>query len=248
MGETGQRALVFHETIGAARQTHAYLVHRAHVPTALDHSELNGDVRTMAVESFRKGGVQVLVAVRALDEGVDVPDASVAVVAAGSRSRRQRIQRMGRVLRPAEGKQALVLTVLVRNTPEESAIGGRDAALVGAQRAFHHRWPGTPVAKAVRHPRSTYEVSEPDYSAQDRLTLLDLGVWEPDEMPTAHWRRTGAAGGYSARETAFSPNAWYSVEEVRDDIGVPPVEFDRLRPEIRRLFRRWTRQRRVIPR
>lgn len=68
------------------------------------------------------------------------PDAGVAVIASGVPFSATSIQRLGRVLRPAEGKDALILTIRVRNTPEEAAVGGRDNARLGRHRVRHHRW------------------------------------------------------------------------------------------------------------
>ena len=42
---------------------------------------------------------------RALDEGLNVPDTSVGIIVASTKSVRQRIQRMGRILRTSEGKE-----------------------------------------------------------------------------------------------------------------------------------------------
>lgn len=230
---------MFHERIDSAENSHAYLVSRAGVSAAIDHSKLHRDDREAAMRRFRTKQIQVLVAVTALDEGVDVPDAGVAVIAAGSRSRRQRIQRLGRVLRPAEGKEALVLTILVRNTPEEAAVGGRDNALLGRHRVRHHRWPGVPVADAVADRATTYSPEEPEYSVEDLLTLLDLGLWEPgkgsvNRMPAASRR---SSGGYSARAATFSANAWYPVTDVSGEIGIPEEDFERIRRQIRQAFR-----------
>ena len=57
------------------------------------------DKRRIRLALFRRGDLEVLVAPRVLDEGVDVPDADVAVVLAAFRTRRQMVQRLGRVLR-----------------------------------------------------------------------------------------------------------------------------------------------------
>lgn len=242
LANSRRRALVFHETIAAARASHAFLTAQG-VNAGLDHSQLRQDARSSAMDRFRNDRDQILVAVRALDEGVDVPDASVAVIAAGSRSRRQRIQRIGRVLRRADDKQALLVTILVRGTPEEEAVGGRDAALLGAHRVRHHRWPGIPVDRAVIEEASTFQPAQRAYAIADLLTLLDLGLWTPE----LHIDRTApilpslvgdaAGGGYAAREATFSPNAWYSVDDIRDGIGMPQDDFDRLRREVRRAYR-----------
>jgi len=64
-----------------------------------------------------KGGVLVVTTVG--DEGLDIPDASVGILVAGTGSRRQFIQRLGRLLRPKEGKQAVLYEIIVKGTSEE---------------------------------------------------------------------------------------------------------------------------------
>ena len=68
---------------------------------AIEHSQLRPQERREALERFRIGDVRVLVSVKALVEGVDVPDADLGLSVASSASARQRIQTMGRVLRAA---------------------------------------------------------------------------------------------------------------------------------------------------
>jgi DNA repair helicase RAD25 len=58
----------------------------------------------------------VIVASSVFDEGVDVPDAGVAVIVGGYGTPRQFVQRLGRVLRPAEGKRALLIELVTRGT------------------------------------------------------------------------------------------------------------------------------------
>jgi superfamily II DNA or RNA helicase len=233
-----RRTLVFHETIAAAEASHAYLCSDLNVRAELDHSKLHSDERAQAADSFRANSSQVLVAVRALDEGVDVPDAAVAVIAAGSRSPRQRIQRFGRVLRRAEGKRALVLSVLVRGTPEESGVGGRDAELIGASRVRHHRWPKVPIAQGVSAEASTYQPARPENALADFLTLPDLAAGDGNAGLRNRSRvSAGSSNSFNVRPGNFSPNAWHDVEDVRAAIGVPPSEFDRLRREVRLTYR-----------
>ena len=62
--------------------------------------------RARALERFRAGECPVLVSSQVLDEGLDVPDADVAIVVGGSASARRHVQRVGRVLRPRAGKRA----------------------------------------------------------------------------------------------------------------------------------------------
>lgn len=187
VASTGRKSIIFHESISSAQHTYGRL-RQGGVRVALDHSQLPKGVRRGELEGFRSHRYRVLVAVRALDEGIDVPSAEVAVIAAGTRSRRQRIQRIGRVLRPETGKTAIVISVLVRGTPEEPFVGGRDQALLGDRRVRHHRWPMQPLATVLPDPegncvRDTYVVSVESISTDDRvegairdLTLRELGV------------------------------------------------------------------------
>ncbi|HUG84999.1 MAG TPA: helicase-related protein, partial [Euzebya sp.] len=70
---------------------------------------------------------QVVVAPRVLDEGVDVPDAELAVVLAAFRTRRQMIQRLGRVLRlKADGRAARLIVVFAIDTREDPAMGAQE--------------------------------------------------------------------------------------------------------------------------
>jgi superfamily II DNA or RNA helicase len=53
-----------------------------------------------------------------LDEGVDVPDASMAVILSGTGSSREFIQRLGRILRKREGKEAVLFELVSQDTAE----------------------------------------------------------------------------------------------------------------------------------
>lgn len=76
------------------------------------------DERRSVLEMFRRGEVRAIVTSHVLEEGVDVPDASVAVVISGTGSPREFIQRLGRLLRPREGKKAVLYELVTRGTRE----------------------------------------------------------------------------------------------------------------------------------
>jgi len=82
--------------------------------------------RDKAFARFSKGISNVIVTTTVLDEGVDVPDADVAVVLSGTGSKRQMIQRVGRVVRASPGKrEARVYEIVARNTIEEVLSNSR---------------------------------------------------------------------------------------------------------------------------
>jgi superfamily II DNA or RNA helicase len=132
---TDRRTLIFHEMIDQASAT-AQILEDSGVRYALEHSKLSADVRGLALRRFGTGAVETLVTVRALDEGIDVPDADMAVVVSGSMNARQRIQRAGRIVRPS-GRGALLVSLLARGTNEELLVGARDAELFGLSRVSH---------------------------------------------------------------------------------------------------------------
>lgn len=67
------------------------------------------DERRQLLDSFAKGELQALVAIRCLDEGVDVPATQVAYLLASSSNPREFIQRRGRILRKAPGKHHAII-------------------------------------------------------------------------------------------------------------------------------------------
>lgn len=99
----GARSMIFHEDIAAAERIKQILKERGHSVT-IYHSKLSSSVRQDNLRLYRKGVFDVLVSCRALDEGINIPETQVAVIASASASLRQRVQRLGRVLRSAPGK------------------------------------------------------------------------------------------------------------------------------------------------
>ena len=74
--------------------------------------------RREILSKFRSGEYRVVVTSQVLDEGVDVPDASVGFVLSGTGSTREYIQRLGRLLRKVEGKKAKLVEIVSKETVE----------------------------------------------------------------------------------------------------------------------------------
>jgi superfamily II DNA or RNA helicase len=80
--------------------------------------------RRVILERFRAGHYTKLATGRVLNEGVDVPDCRVAIIVSGNSTKREYIQRLGRVLRPKEG-QALLYELVTSGTTEEEVAKRR---------------------------------------------------------------------------------------------------------------------------
>jgi superfamily II DNA or RNA helicase len=82
--------------------------------------------RRAILEGFRSGRYSKLVTGRVLNEGVDIPDCRVAIVVSGNATRREYIQRLGRILRP-KVERAILYELVTGDTTEE-AVAQRRAA------------------------------------------------------------------------------------------------------------------------
>jgi superfamily II DNA or RNA helicase len=85
--------------------------------------------RHAILASFRQGVYPVIVTSRVLNEGIDVPEASIAIVLSGSGSTREYIQRLGRILRQGDGKLAVLYEIIAAATSEERVSQRRRGAV-----------------------------------------------------------------------------------------------------------------------
>jgi superfamily II DNA or RNA helicase len=97
----------------------AYRIARRHLIPVITH-ETKAAERKRILDDFRSGAYRALVTSRVLNEGVDVPEAKLAIVLGGTASAREYIQRLGRVLRKVGNRQAALVEVIARDTIEES--------------------------------------------------------------------------------------------------------------------------------
>jgi superfamily II DNA or RNA helicase len=107
-----ERVLVFCELTALVDQ-----VGRRFCMPQITHKTPAGE-RHVVLERFRSGQYTKLVSGRVLNEGVDVPDCAVAVIVSGSATRRDYVQRLGRVLRPKD-RRAVLYELVTEGTTEE---------------------------------------------------------------------------------------------------------------------------------
>ena len=117
---TGERILVF-----TASNAVAYTIARQYLVPVISH-ETGVAERKQILDAFQAGRYGVIVTSKVLNEGIDVPEAKVAIVLGSGASKREYIQRLGRILRKKEPLQAVLIEVLVRNTLEEGKVQRRN--------------------------------------------------------------------------------------------------------------------------
>lgn len=158
--ESGERWLVYCDDMTQLQAVQAEL-EQSGLPVLVFHSQMQGDRNETLRWLTNRGGI--VVAIRCLDEGVDIPSVSHALVLASSRNPREFTQRRGRVLRKADGKNlAYIHDAIVIPPPGEHA---GDAPFVTGE-----------LARAIRFSESA---SNPAAASDLRRIAIELEIdWE----------------------------------------------------------------------
>ncbi len=122
--------LLFTETVRAAN--HAINRLDPHTTIEIITGETPRRERETILGDFRDQKLRAVAAPKVLDEGVDVPDANLGIVVSASRTRRQMIQRMGRILRrKKEGSGARFVIIFASDTMEDPTAGADADGFIG---------------------------------------------------------------------------------------------------------------------
>ncbi len=95
-----------------------YQIARTYLVPPITH-QTRAKERKEILAKFHSGEYQVVVTSQVLNEGVDVPAANVGIVLSGTGTIRENVQRLGRLLRKQQGKQAILYELVARDTAEE---------------------------------------------------------------------------------------------------------------------------------
>lgn len=118
-----ERILIFGERVSQADQLYFMLSRAFPGQAGRYHSHMSHQANRNTLERFRNGELRILIACRSIDEGVDIPDASTGIILSGTSIKRQRIQRLGRIIRKKEGKQKASLYYLhIDSSSEDSCF------------------------------------------------------------------------------------------------------------------------------
>ncbi len=123
-----QRTLIF-----VANNETAYAIAREHLIMPLT-CDIGSRERQAVLKRFAEGSLRALVSAQVLNEGIDVPDAEVGIVVAGSHGAREHVQRVGRLLRPAPGKRALIYELVIAASGEMAQAERRSEPLAARTR------------------------------------------------------------------------------------------------------------------
>lgn len=117
------KILIFGERIDQADALYEALERILPNQAARYHSAMDKQARKLVLERYRDGEIRILVSCRALDEGFDVPAANAGIILSSAGVERQRIQRLGRILRRFEGKEIASLYYLyISDSAEQTSL------------------------------------------------------------------------------------------------------------------------------
>ena len=99
------------------------------------HSKLGKKEQTDVIKKFKDGRTKVryLSSVQALNEGFNVPDCSVGIIAGSNSTKRTMIQQLGRIVRFQEGKHAIIINLF---TPDTQEVKWMNKRLLGIQQSL----------------------------------------------------------------------------------------------------------------
>jgi superfamily II DNA or RNA helicase len=118
---SGKQTIVFFETVKFAREFYEILK-SINLPSVIYHSKQSNSARYQSLRLFRDGYYGVLIACRALDEGLDIPNIECAIIVSSSATKRQRIQRIGRSLRMYKDKGRSRIYTLYSSSHERDRL------------------------------------------------------------------------------------------------------------------------------
>ncbi len=143
-----EKILVFGERISQAEELYWLLQERYPGKIGRYHSKMGDQANKNILERFRVNDIRILIACKAMDEGVDIPDASVGIILSGTSAQRQRVQRLGRIIRKKEGKSRASLYYLhITGTTEDVCF----LPDTGNNRLFELEY--IPALQEFSHPR-----------------------------------------------------------------------------------------------
>lgn len=100
-----EKIIIFSERIEQAEDLYQLLQKQYPEKVGRYHSKMGQLANRNVLNRFRDGTLRILLACKAADEGLDIPDAAIGIILSGTSMQRQRIQRLGRILRKSEGKE-----------------------------------------------------------------------------------------------------------------------------------------------
>lgn len=212
-----EKILIFGERISQAEELYRLLQEQYPGRVGRYHSQMGEQANKNILERFRVGDIRILITCKAMDEGVDIPDASIGIVLSGTSVQRQRVQRLGRIIRKKEGKSRASLYYLhITGTSEEVCFlpdtGSNrlfELEYIPALQEFIHPRYDRGTAKVLEHMQSEWFSEE---KMEEARRCLRLGSVRSD------WLRESGDIAHHIKNAKYASdkNYWICMKKLRD--------------------------------
>jgi len=121
---TQSRIILFCERIKSAEALYHSLAEQYPKQAGLYHSKMTDDIRQDVLERYKRGALRLLVCCKALDEGLNIPSTDAGIIVSTTSSARQRVQRLGRMLRLSKKAKQIYYLYVGESSEEREFVTG----------------------------------------------------------------------------------------------------------------------------
>jgi len=118
------RVILFCERIQAAEALYRDLSETYPGQTGLYHSKMADNARQVMLERYQHGALRLLICCKALDEGLNIPSTDAGIIVSTSLSARQRVQRLGRILRHSKEIKRIYFLYIGQSSEDKELVLG----------------------------------------------------------------------------------------------------------------------------
>jgi superfamily II DNA or RNA helicase len=188
-GEANDKVIVFHEKINEINNV---FVELDSDEVSIYHSGFPKSLNRIGLDLYKSGETRILLSVKALIEGVDVPNTNLGIIMASSSSQTQRVQSLGRVLRKAPGKNLTKLFIIyVKNSTDERIYQKTNwSDIIGKGNIYYTLW-----TEYGEFPINPPLISKP-YEEPPEIEVKEEELQIGGEYP----------GNYKGRQLSFDSN------------------------------------------
>jgi superfamily II DNA or RNA helicase len=162
------RTLIFCRSIAHAERLQRFF-RQFDVSAGLLHSEMHRSDRFKTLTNFRKGGLNILISIEMLNEGIDVPEVNIVVFARVTHSRRIFLQQLGRGLRISPLKKKVVVLDFVADIRRIAAGVDINVGAESYKMQEEVRYPSGEIVRFTRYSQDFFK----EYLA-DMADISDL--------------------------------------------------------------------------
>jgi superfamily II DNA or RNA helicase len=108
----------------------AYTISNRFLIPVITHKTKNEE-RNEILKEFKKGRYKIITTTKVLDEGTDIPDVNTGIILSGTGSKREFVQRLGRLLRPKKNSDevAELIEIISSDTSETYTSNKRNVGI-----------------------------------------------------------------------------------------------------------------------